>query len=52
MNIHSPDELVKEFFGRKDSIERLMRRKTKLIFHCEFSLKRGPQMTAKLRELD
>lgn len=50
--MHSPEEIVKHFFTEKDTLENYMKRKVKVIFHCEFSMKRGPQMTGKLREID
>ena len=30
----------------------LMRRRVQVVFHCEFSSKRGPSMCSRLREMD
>ena len=42
---------MKEYFLKdRETIERLMG--TVIIFHCEFSQKRGPEMYSTLREID
>jgi len=51
INLNSPD-LMKEYFFDQDRMTSLMKHKIPLIFHCEFSQARGPDMFGKLRELD
>jgi hypothetical protein len=40
------------FFSNKERMQELMASGTPIIFHCEFSQKRGPAQYRTLRELD
>ena len=51
-NIDNPTLLERKFFQDFDYIRQLMRERTILVFHCEFSQKRAPQLWSKLREID
>ena len=51
-NISTRQELESTFFSSKENIERIMSEKTIIIFHCEFSEKRGPLMYSILRGID
>ena len=50
LNINDPQQMKDFFLKDKQQIEYLMN--TVIIFHCEFSQKRGPEMYAALREID
>mmetsp|Transcript_152 Transcript_152/g.113 ORF Transcript_152/g.113 Transcript_152/m.113 type:complete len:97 (+) Transcript_152:230-520(+) len=52
MNVGSPSELEALFFRDKSRIEQIMKDNKAIVFHCEFSQKRGPAMYRTLRELD
>ena len=52
LNLNTPETLEAFFFGDKHKIEQLMRTKTAIVFHCEFSQQRGPRMYRTLREID
>ena len=52
ININSPADLEKIFLQDTERLRDLMRTNSILIFHCEFSERRGPQMFRTLRELD
>ena len=40
------------FFEDPRKIENLMRNRTKIVFHCEFSMMRGPKMYYLMRDTD
>ena len=42
ININDPAQMKEFFLKDRETIERLM--STVIIFHCEFSQKRGPEM--------
>ena len=50
ININDPQAMKDFFFQKRDNIECLMR--SVIIFHCEFSQKRAPEMYGALREVD
>ena len=52
INIESPQELERKFIHDLETITRHMSQNTILIFHCEFSYKRGPDLWKTLREID
>jgi rhodanese-related sulfurtransferase len=52
LNINTPQDLEDYFLKNKAKIEELMAQKVAIIFHCEFSQKRGPKLFRTLRELD
>ena len=52
VNISTRQELESRFFGSKESIEQIMSEHTIIIFHCEFSQKRGPLLYSILRGID
>ena len=51
-NVSDPNDLEKLFFHNKQAVEEIMSSNTSIVFHCEFSQKRGPQMYRKMREID
>ena len=50
INISSPSELEAFFFSER--LAQFMKQRTILIFHCEFSMKRAPDLWSTLRNLD
>ena len=52
ININDQNVLVQTFVHDRERLRRLMRSRTILVFHCEFSEKRGPSMWTTLRNLD
>ena len=50
LNLSDPQQMKEYFLKDRQTIERLMG--TVIIFHCEFSQKRGPEMYSTLREID
>jgi len=50
INISSPAELEAFFFSER--LVQFMQRRTILVFHCEFSQKRAPNLWSTLRNLD
>lgn len=50
INISSPSDLEAFFFG--DRLTNLMKQRTIIVFHCEFSRKRAPDLWSTLRNLD
>jgi rhodanese-related sulfurtransferase len=52
MNINSEDDLERFFFSNQETIESLMQSQAIIVFHCEYSQKRGPLMYSIMRNLD
>eukprot|EP00347_Sterkiella_histriomuscorum_P024008 403332624 len=52
LNINTQDRMIDHFFQSKQNIEKFMREKYQIIFHCEFSQIRGPNMYSKMRDHD
>ena len=52
INIDNQTSLVQRFMHDLDMLRHLMRTKTIIVFHCEFSQKRGPALWKTIRELD
>ena len=50
--MNTPDELYSMFFHDTDKVKELVARKTPIVFHCEFSMHRGPQMYNLMRQTD
>lgn len=50
VNLNDPKEMEALFFKDKATVEQLMNKV--IVFHCEFSQKRGPAMYQALREID
>jgi M-phase inducer tyrosine phosphatase len=50
VNLNGPEAMKDYFFKDRETVERLMQ--TVIVFHCEFSQKRGPEMYSAVRELD
>ena len=48
----TPNELYQKFFVRAEKVVEMMRQKAIVVFHCEFSTQRGPQMMNLMRETD
>lgn len=44
VNLNTKEQMENHFFKNKENIESLMFSKCIIIFHCEFSLFRGPTM--------
>ena len=52
LNINTPDELRPQFFQESATINDHLSERTILIFHCEHSLQRAPNMLFSMRNLD
>ncbi len=51
-NMNSPQELFREFLTSRQGIIEKMEQRLTIVFHCEFSQHRGPQMMKVLRNCD
>ena len=52
ININDEHLLTEKFFGDLQQVRERMQKRTIIVFHCEFSQKRGPKLWKTLRELD
>lgn len=52
MNIDNPEQLESTFLRDLGKLRQMMIARTILVFHCEFSQRRGPSLWKTLRELD
>ena len=52
VNLSSPEDLSNFILSSKHRLEQLMKMRTMLIFHCEFSERRAPFMYSCLRDQD
>lgn len=52
VNLNTKEQMENHFFKNKENIESLMFSKCIIIFHCEFSLFRGPTMYNLMRAID
>jgi hypothetical protein len=52
VNLSSPEELKSFLFSSKERLEELVKQRTILIFHCEFSQRRAPFLYSCLRDND
>lgn len=52
VNVSSKEQLSDTFFKSKTDIEKLMGHKPVIVFHCEYSQRRGPMLYSVLRGID
>ncbi|CDW85584.1 m-phase inducer phosphatase 2 [Stylonychia lemnae] len=52
INLSTNDQMESYFFKSQDNILKLMNSRSIIVFHCEFSQKRGPSMYKQLRKYD
>mmetsp|Transcript_44487 Transcript_44487/g.59023 ORF Transcript_44487/g.59023 Transcript_44487/m.59023 type:complete len:106 (+) Transcript_44487:659-976(+) len=52
INIDNQEALERVFLHDVEKLRQLMRSRTIIVFHCEFSEKRGPTLWRTLRNLD
>lgn len=52
LNLNSPLKVEEYFFKNREQIVSMMKERSVIIFHCEFSQHRGPKMYRTLREID